>query len=192
MLNTKNCHIFVDMEFNLEQTIKTVFLDEGLKSIFTEEYNVTEREATDLLTPEMKDMFINIFNEIIDKSPSLSMAYKSNGSPTQIKTTKPTVVSEKERLGKITKPTTKRKTRKKRLSNKELDERTKIRGFTTDNDVAIYDINSLEKIITKVQRRGRKELFNIIESKAISKLVNDFERSISNLLDKNEKRIEKS
>ena len=180
------------MEFNDKQTIKTVFLDQNLKSLFTEEYNVTESEAIDLLTPEMHEVLFNIYNNIICQTPRLENMYKSNGDLSQKKSKEINIVSESVRLGKITTPTTKRKTRKKRLSNKELDERTKIRGFTTDNDVAIYDINSLEKIITKVQRKGRKELFNVVESKAISKLVNDFELSISNILDKNEKRIEKS
>ena len=174
------------MEFNDKQTIKTVFSDEGLKSIFTDEYNVTESEVLELLTPQMHDMLVNIFENIIESSPRLVNKYQSNGDKNE---KQPKINNGKTRLDKIITPTTTRKTRKKRFSNKELDERSKIRGFVSDNDEAIYSINSIEKLITKVQRRGRKEVLNNAEAKAITKLAKDFYKSINIILDKNEKRL---
>ena len=175
MLNTKNCHIFVAMVFNDKQTIKTVYKDDKLKKIFQKKFDLSEKDALVSVTPDMLSQLNNIFDSIIITTPRLGQIYDE-------------FVLEPNKT--VKKPS--RTSKVKRLSNKEIIKRSDIRGFQTPNDKSMLEVNNIENLIAKLQRRGRKEYFDDEESNKLSSIVKEFNDSITSLLDNNKKRRKNS
>ena len=147
--------------FDKKATIKTIFSDTMLSSMFKKQFNISETNALKSVDIKLTDFLIELHREVIDTTPRLKGIYTS--------------ISPEVKL-------TKKSKKPKRLSLKELKRREEERGYQTENDRAMISVNQLENMVAQLQRRGDKEIITDLESREIISAVRLFERKMKVIL----------
>ena len=129
-----------------KKIVEEIFLNGYLKDMFTQKFKLTQEEAINELTnPEKK--LVNYLEEIYNE-----------------------ILSSKLKLS--SEPNLNRKSKKeKRLSIKEITARASKRGYQNDIDQAMIQVNDLENLVAKLQRRGKKEQLTDMECRKIISVV---------------------
>lgn len=138
--------------------VNEIFLDVYLKDIFTQKFNLTKIEVIDGLkspNPKLTNFLEEVYNEILSSKLTLS---KEPGS----------------------KPN--KQIKEKRLSIKEITERTNNRGHQSDIDRAMIKVNELENIVAKLQRRGKNEQLTDSECLDIIGVVKLAQRTLNPII----------
>ena len=132
--------------------IEQIYLDKHLMAIFVEKFNFTQKEAISYL--DEKDFaFIKYLMNIQQE-----FFYNQ--------------ISLEKKIYK----------KEKRLSITEVKKRINDRGYKSNNDIAMMEINKLENIVAKLQRRGKKEQLTDNECLEIVGVIKTVKRKLNPII----------